>query len=74
MFNRFVPNGKVDLAADVPLLPAQSAVAFVLTPEAWPMFRAWLNAEHGEAAPDAADRADMERAFSALIKITREQR
>jgi hypothetical protein len=65
----FFRSGSSDLAADEPLLPAQSALAFVLSAETWPVFRAWLVAQEGGMSTDTEDREDMERAFRALIAI-----
>ena len=67
--SRFVKDDRSDPAADYPLLPAQSAVAYVLGP-GWKEFHNWLVSDEGPGS-EADDRADMERAFSALIGITR---
>ena len=73
MIDRFTQTGGSDLADLYPLLPAQSALAFVLSAETWPVFWQWL-CKHDGKGTEAFDRADLETAFSKLIEITREYR
>ncbi len=67
--SRFERDERANKADERPLLPAQSALAYVLGP-GWKEFHNWLVSNEGPAASEEIDRAEMERAFSILIKIT----
>lgn len=69
---RFELADETQLASENPLAPVQGALVFILEPETWPVFRAWLNATTGDSGySETSDRRDMERALEWIINLGR---